>query len=107
MAEKRYRPFSCGTQYMDWCASNCERCTKADFTKQPTCEIDQALQRDMFGDGSVSEEIAERMGYLEAAKDGVPFSWPCGEVEWTEAWKAEVNARETNLRPGDVSGEGV
>lgn len=93
--ETRHRPFSCGSQSVDWQAANCARCTKysEDASK---CEIDRALLEAMFGDGSVSTDIAERMGYLDNSPprhEGFAYNWPCKEVCWTEEWKAEVNAR--------------
>ncbi len=96
MADIRYRPFSCGTQFIDFQAANCCRCTKHsdDASK---CEIDNALLFAQFGDGSVSADIAERMGYLDNCpprQEGFSYNYPCGEVDWTPEWVAEVNARE-------------
>jgi hypothetical protein len=84
-------PFSTGSQYRDWQASNCERCTKFDPNKcdPKRCEIDFALALAYMGEGYISPEIAVRMGY-----DPVKYSWPCGEVEWTEAWKEEFTKRQ-------------
>lgn len=39
----KVRPFSCGTQMLDWTASNCERCVKHDLATNSKCEIDKAI----------------------------------------------------------------
>jgi hypothetical protein len=90
VSKKRYSPFHCGTQFGDWEASNCDRCTKgAAYGELPTCPIQYAVGSALFGDGTVSEDIAERMGFL---KHKGRYGWPCNEVEWTEEWKAEFEA---------------
>jgi hypothetical protein len=88
----RQRPFSNGGQFMDWCASNCDRCVKS-FNDGGECDIEEALFIASIDDGTVSEDIARRMGYLKP--DGTTsgaYGWPCTEVEWTEDWKAHVLA---------------
>lgn len=82
------QPFSNGSQYADWQMSNCERCKKYNPAKASpeACEIDYAIGSAYLGDGAVSEDIARRMGYTDH-RDA--YNWPCGEVEWTEAWKAD------------------
>jgi hypothetical protein len=89
---KRIRPFSCGTQYGDWYMSNCDRCKKGAREGQEgfKCDIDEALFEAYFGDGTVSREIAERMGAIE--NEGA-YTWKCPEVEWTDEWKKEVEER--------------
>ena len=93
------RPFWCGGQYGDWKASNCERCTKGidnvcpdNDSAWPTCEIEAALVEAYCSSGEISDEIAQRMGRNDAAN--LSYGWPCGEVEWTEEWKAEYLERE-------------
>ena len=80
------RPFSNGTEYGDWQASNCERCKKAYFPDEAEtiCEIFYALDMASFLDGTISEDIARRMGFLDHPES---YVWPCGEVDWTEEWK--------------------
>jgi len=79
------RPFSCGSQYGDWTSANCERCTKAaEGYAWPTCEIEAALCEAYCGDGEITDRIAARMGESKGR-----YNWPCGEVEWTEEWKAK------------------
>lgn len=99
MQAVQIHPFSNGTQYMDWVATNCDRCAKVE-----NCEIADALADACCSSGEVSEEIARRMGYF--AHHG-HVNWPCGEVEWTEAWKAEwhyiesLRAEGSYLEPGE------
>lgn len=81
MTEKRERPFSCGTQFADWVSANCDRCTHS-----KKCDIVNALSEAFWGDGSVSIEIAKRMG---CESPETRFQWKCGEWEPTEEWKAE------------------
>jgi hypothetical protein len=95
-ATERARPFSNGSQDADWMASNCDHCAKRwhEATNDWRCEIDAHLTLAAFDDGSVPVAIAERMGYREPADGEYPaYCWMCPEVEWTEAWKAEVRAR--------------
>lgn len=95
MSEKHI-PFSCGSQSMDWVSANCARCTKYNPEGKSDCEIVEALNVAFWEDGSVSEEIAERMGLLDHSpprQDGISYNWPCKEVVWTPEWQAEWNAR--------------
>ncbi len=91
---EKYYPFYCGTQGMDWQEANCLRCKK--LTDEPggfeniICDIDRALSEAFWKDGSVSKEIAERMGYLD--NKGY-YCWMCPEVDWTEEWKFEYQKR--------------
>lgn len=65
MMSKRIRPFSNGTEYAMWIGKNCDHCAKYDPERpfdETVCEIDQALVVAYFEDGTVSEEIWERMG---------------------------------------------
>ncbi len=84
------KPFSNGTQYLDWQESNCVRCKKfnPDEAKPELCNIDFELANAYLGNGSVSNKIAKRMGY-----DPDKYVWRCGEVEWTDEWKAEWKKR--------------
>jgi hypothetical protein len=111
VSEKRYRPFSNGSQWYDWQDSNCFRCKRVDVSDPDrpvsTCPILEALNRACVDDGTVSEEIARRMGYLDARKDGgIPYGWPCGDVEWTEEWKAEWRQRQEAQQPLPLFPEG-
>lgn len=74
--KERARPFYCGSQHRDWVARNCERCVKYDCEAPPKdCEIDAAIGNALFGDGTVSAEIAARMGY----SDPMANTWDCPE----------------------------
>lgn len=107
MSDTKIRPFSCGTQFIDWQNSNCCRCTKYNPEGIGDCEIDKALLYASMGDGSVNEEIAERMGYLDNSpprQEGFSYNWQCGEVEWTQEWREEcadkAAERLTGVLPG-------
>ena len=93
MSEEKHYPFHCGTQALDWQMSNCERCKKFEPNKYQDsgCDIVDALNRAFFEDGSVTEEIAKRMGAIE---NKFALVWMCPEVEWTEEWKTEYLAKE-------------
>lgn len=88
------QPFYCGSQYGDWTSSNCDRCKKGANRlgpdALPTCEIELALGEAYILSGNVTADIAQRMGYTD---DGMAYTWPCGEVEWTDEWKAEYSRR--------------
>ena len=73
------RPFSCGSQYMDWQEHNCFQCKKLGEGAEPQCEISVELVTGCFGDGTVPDEIGKRMGYTQ----GPPFYyiWDCPERE--------------------------
>lgn len=88
--ENEVRVFSNGSQYSDWTASNCDRCKKAaPLYEDSTCPIELALCEALLSCGKVTQEIADRMGYVDQGKD----VWMCKEVDWTEEWKSEVLAR--------------
>ena len=66
VSQDRVRPFSQGTQYLDWQEGNCCRCAKYNTeggeVVHPVCELDEALMVAMFDDGTISREIADRLG---------------------------------------------
>jgi hypothetical protein len=106
MSETPIRPFSCGTQFLDWQDANCCRCKKYSYQTDPAtgktrepldvsevCPVELALCESAYGDGTVSQEIGRRMGFT----DPLAYSWPCGEVDWTEEWKAEYARRHAAL----------
>lgn len=83
-AKKNVRPFSCGTQDIDWQDRNCCRCARLPdgfweqyWKMESGCEIFDALSFAAVDDGTITEEIAERMGYV----GGPPFdyTWDCKE----------------------------
>jgi len=81
---ERTIPFANGSQYMDWYWHNCDKCLKA-WTKEAgfRCEIDKALGEASITDGTISAEIAERMGSdLVIGADGkveFRYTWDCPE----------------------------
>lgn len=79
---RRVWPFSCGTQRAEWIARNCCDCTKydGDDIRRSACDIDKALGEAFMTNGSVSEEIARRMGYSEGLN-----MWVCPERVAEEA----------------------
>jgi hypothetical protein len=80
MSDERKRPFLCGSQFLDWQNRNCCRCAKWDMEQvdKGRCAIDYALLEAYFDDGSVSDEIAKRMGTPD---DGRVYNWDCPERE--------------------------
>lgn len=84
MSDEKVKPFSNGTEYLDWTFGNCERCAKSVLvtdpsgTELPTCEIEYAIMEASISDGEISAEIAERMGQTA---NPMAYTWPCGEFE--------------------------
>lgn len=66
---------------MDWEERNCFRCRKSydEDTNQYRCDIDKALTVACVDDGSVSDDIARRMGYPAAGP--LSYTWDCPERE--------------------------
>lgn len=69
MSDNRVRPFSNGTEFMIWNEVNCCNCKKyhtddSGMVIEPICEIDQAFVEAMFGDGTISRDIAIEMGLI-------------------------------------------
>ena len=59
------RPFQNGSEYAIWTGRNCDHCAKYNPAlplDKSQCEIDKALVIAYFEDGTVSEEVWERMG---------------------------------------------
>lgn len=87
------QPFSNGTQYMDWEASNCARCKHAATKEQYEsaifpCDIEKELAFAAVDDGKISDDAAKRMRYAE---NSGKYVWQCGEWDPTEEWKAEYS----------------
>lgn len=84
MGDEQVRPFSNGSQYGDWRDRNCYRCTKSYERMEPKpkdgmgpCAIDNAVGLAYIGSGSVTPEIAKRMGF----EGGGVYGWDCPERE--------------------------
>ena len=67
------RPFSCGSEYGDWKLNNCEKCVK--FTEKPSCILEIELARAYLGNGTLSKEIADRLGVRLDT-----YKWFCNEL---------------------------
>lgn len=75
------RPFYCGSQAADWQSRNCFHCQKMrldddGFMDRSDCEIDAAILTGYFGDGTIPDDIARRMGYTESPDE---YTWDCPE----------------------------
>ena len=89
MADKIFRPFHCGTQFADWENANCCECRKSSYNtgkadEMPECEIEQAMVFACFDAGEVTEDIAERCGYLDNSpprQERFSYNWRCKEFE--------------------------
>ena len=68
--DQKCHPFSNGAQFADW-TMQCQDCQKRE-----KCEILKALVQAYWGDGTVSRDIAKRMGFFEHRKELV---WRCNE----------------------------
>lgn len=71
--EEAIRPFANGIQFCTWTTANCDKCRRA-----RGCEINTALTDAYCDDGTVSAEIARRMGYHPFGADW-HYNWPCLE----------------------------
>lgn len=93
MSERtRFVPFSCGSEKADWHYRNCNNCRKG-YSKETgwNCEIERALDAAFLGDGSVSNEIGERMGGGRCPEQSPIFT--------PESWAARNAMAPTVLRP--------
>ena len=97
----KIRPFSTGTQYIDWQDANCCRCQRGGEDGQGVgCEIADALGEACIGDGEVSEDIARRMGHTLFPDY---YNWPCTEFRSEEtgaphaAWLALLGQKQLPL----------
>ena len=79
--DERFAPFAYGIQATDWAAQNCRRCAK--HTEYPTngwlCPVEQAIDLARLDDGTVSREMAERMGHTPWLWEMEPYVWDCPE----------------------------
>lgn len=83
----QYRPFSNGSEFLDWIANNCERGRGGCRHYNPNapssrhgCPIEVALAVASIGEGTIKAKLALRGGFLEPGERGelVPAtSGPC------------------------------
>lgn len=90
-----YRPFSNGTEFMDWISSNCDRCTKGPAIghcgPNEKCDIENAfalasiaggtIKDEIIGDEANAQRIAARLGW---SGDG-ELPAKCAEFQAKEA----------------------
>lgn len=71
--EERIRPFSMGTQAMDWMSNNCWVCTR-----ERTCNLHRDLVDGIVAHrGEITRAVADRMGVPENTWS----DWTCKEFE--------------------------
>lgn len=60
MSDERVRPFSCGSEFADWTASNCEQCVASAPTTfdDHSCPLEQALGVAYLTDGKIARHAA-------------------------------------------------
>ncbi|KKN74810.1 hypothetical protein LCGC14_0387030 [marine sediment metagenome] len=87
MTDTEIRPFSNNSQWEDWYNANCCKCRKSielidpgGLSWPPQCKIEEANVTASCITGTVSEAIAQRMGYLEHSGC---YNWQCNEREPT------------------------
>jgi hypothetical protein len=70
--------FANGTQYMDWSASNCDKCAKAGDPGEAgssMCDLFEAIHDAACMDGTVTPAVATRLGKHHS----LVHVWPCPE----------------------------
>lgn len=105
MTTERIHLFSNGTQYMDWTFNNCDKCALAGDPSEPgssSCDLFEAICDAGADDGTVSAEIAARLGYSpiryvwrcpEFTKDVPPALAQKRELEALATWNAWASGR--------------
>ena len=64
MTDARIRPFSNGSEYTAWQERNCGKCAKFDpDSLEVACPIDEALLSAYWDDGTISKEMADKIGF--------------------------------------------
>jgi len=81
---ERINPFSNGSQFADWANENCWQCALYNEEEpEKSCKWDKALLDAQVDDGSISQEVADAIGYTEAhkyfhaGKSAPPYIWHC------------------------------
>ena len=82
----RIRPFSSGSEWADWVAGNCERCTRSTVRQaEPEttgCLLEKALVSAYYTDGEVTAYVAETIGRGSVRMEH------CGHRNLTPVWRA-------------------
>lgn len=83
--------FSNGTEFDVWSERNCERCSKMydPETLESLCDLEVAIFEAGAGDGTVSKEIADRLGWKpnDVGHDGrCPEFDAAGSSDRRRAW---------------------
>jgi hypothetical protein len=62
---KKIRPFSTGSEFVDWCSENCDSCRISTSYRDSSdfiCHLEEALIIAYFDDGHVDKSIIEKIG---------------------------------------------
>ena len=72
----KYRPFSTGSQWVEWSSRNCGSCKKGFDMKRGKfrCDHHLALALAYCTDGQVTENVAKAIGYLDNKEC---YIWEC------------------------------
>lgn len=83
MTKAKIHPFSTGSQYADWEDKNCFDCWKYRPKRSGGngCVLSNALAEACIGEGTITQKIADRIGYDPNAND---YTWDCPERERTK-----------------------
>lgn len=75
-----FRPFSNGTEHLDWCVANCELCAKSydHEARDWRCDLERAIDEGNCIDGTIPMAIAERIGVVA---EPFPHLGPCKEKQ--------------------------
>jgi hypothetical protein len=87
-------PFYCGIQRMDWKCYNCHFCTKRynEAARTWHCDLEKLIDESYMDDGSVSADVARRMGEPDDCR---VYNWRC--PEFTEDTQKRARAEAEKL----------
>lgn len=73
---RRYKPFETYVKRLLWQENNCVICN------QIVCDLRRAIDQAIIGDGTISEENANRMGFIGNMDtcNMNDYQWQCGEI---------------------------
>jgi hypothetical protein len=100
--EIRVRPFHCGSQYADWESRNCDNCTKGLKIGRARfrCPLQKAITIAYWDDGTVSEDIADRIGVPKA---GDRWGWRCPEFDKSDDRPKQSKPPRTREHKGQLN----